>query len=253
MDPVYIVTGFLVGALVGFTGMGGGAVMTPILILVLGVAPTAAVGTDVFYAFFTKVAGGATHTLQRTVCWKTARWLWMGSVPGALIASALFSRMQDTLGAEFETIVARGLGIILIVTALAPFVAGRYKRTHEKDSPGRSAPVILVVTGFLVGILVTFTSVGSGVLVAAALFTIFPWMPAARVVGTDIVHAVVLLALVGGGHTLMGNVDYVLAGTLLIGSIPGVMLGSRLAVRAPEKPLRLAASLIMLAAGAKLV
>ncbi|MDH4184542.1 MAG: sulfite exporter TauE/SafE family protein [Nitrospinota bacterium] len=253
MDPAQTLTGFLVGVLVGFTGMGGGAVMTPVLIMVLGVAPSAAVGTDVFYAFFTKIAGAAAHGYQKTVCWKTVRWLWVGSVPGALIASALFSRLQGVLGADFDSMVAQGLGIILIITALAPFAAGRYRKAHE-GAPCRPADRrILAVVGFIVGFLVTFTSVGSGVLVAAAIFTLFPGMPAARVVGTDVTHAVALLAVAGAGHTLMGNVNFPLAGMLLIGSIPGVLLGSSLAARVPEKPLRLAASVIMFTAGAKLV
>jgi len=253
MDPVYSLTGFLVGVLVGFTGMGGGAIMTPVLITLLGVAPTAAVGTDVAYAFVTKIAGGAAHGWQRTVCWKTVKWLCAGSVPGALIAGAVFGRMQAALGQDFETIVARGLGFILIVTALAPFLAGRYREAHQMQMCRPAAPGILAGVGFLVGFMVTFTSVGSGVLVAAALFTLYPGMPAARVVGTDVVHAVALLGVAAAGHGMMGNVDYLLAGALLAGSIPGVLLGSVLAAKVPERPLRLAASAIMLTAGAKLI
>jgi hypothetical protein len=253
MELAQTLTGLLVGLLVGFTGMGGGSVMTPVLITLLGVAPTAAVGTDVFYAFFTKIAGGTAHGLQKTVCWKTVKWLWAGSVPGALIASALFSRIQGAMGHELDTMVAKGLGIILIITALAPFVAGKYRKAHEGAICRPAAPQILAGVGFIVGFLVVFTSVGSGVLVAAALFTLFPGMPAARVVGTDVTHAVALLGVAAVGHAMMGNVNYSLAGALMLGSIPGVLVGGTLAARVPERPLRLAASVIMFTAGAKLV
>lgn len=259
MDTAQVLAGFAVGALVGFTGMGGGAVMTPVLVLLLGVKPTIAVGTDVMYAAVTKIAGTATHSLQGTVHWRTVFLLAAGSLPGAVISSFAFHSLQARYGDALEPYIAKSIGVLLMITASIIILSkrGRSKNADNDDNDGGPSKgrdvFILPAAGFTVGALVTFTSVGSGTLVAATLFTMFPALRAAEIVGADIAHAALLLSVASAGHGLMGNLDWSLAGNLMAGSVPGVILGSRLVGAMPEKMVKTVAGGAMFFAGYALV
>lgn len=251
MDPNYAVTGLLVGILVGMTGMGGGALMTPLLILILGVKPTVAVGSDLAYAGITKIVGAVAHRKQRTVNVKLALRLAAGSAPGSLFGVWVLERFRAQLGEGAETIVVRALGAMLFVTAFVlifkthPKVAEWYRQI---DLKGRAEPRRLfwaTVIGFFLGFLVGVTSVGSGTLFGVVLLGVFG-LPAVRMVGTDIFHASILTVVAGLGHVIAGNVDYALVGSLLMGSVPGVMIGSRAAKRLPEKVMRPVLATILL-------
>ncbi|MGK7345506.1 MAG: sulfite exporter TauE/SafE family protein [Candidatus Nitrospinota bacterium M3_3B_026] len=259
MDATQILAGFAVGALVGFTGMGGGAVMTPVLILALGVRPTIAVGTDLIYAAVTKSAGTAAHGLQGTVHWRTVFLLAAGSLPGAAAGSVMFHSLQAAYGGALEPFIAKSIGVLLMVTAAVMILSKKGRRKDDVNNatgggaPGGGDVFILPAAGFMVGVLVTFTSVGSGTLVAATLFTVFPGLGAARIIGSDIAHAALLLSVASAGHGFMGNVNWELASNLVAGSVPGVLLGSRLAGAAPEKLIKATAGGAMFFAGYALV
>jgi hypothetical protein len=255
------VIGFFVGTLVGLTGVGGGTLMTPIMILMMGVPPTLAVGTDLLYAGATKSVGALIHGWQKTVCWRTVGLLVSGSIPGALLSGALFHQLQQTFGAEIEIVIGRGVGILLMVTALAVVLSTKAQKNTSAvglDADSGATPACkgqwtLPIIGFVVGTLVTFTSVGSGVLVAAALYTLLPGLGVARIVGTDVAHAAILIVVGASEHAGMGNVDYGLAFSLMAGSIPGVAIGSRFVTLVPEKVVKVTVSSVMMIAGIKLV
>jgi hypothetical protein len=259
MNFAYIVSGLSVGLLVGLTGVGGGSLMTPLLVFLFGFAPTTAVGTDLLFAAITKSGGVAVHHGNHgSVEWRIVRLLCMGSLPAALaVIAALeyFDIPRKTLAA----VMGNALGVALILTAFALFFRNRIKsratETDEHDS-GRfkrfQAPAT-IFTGLVLGVLVTLSSVGAGALGTVALFFLYPRLSTLRIVGTDLAHAIPLTAVAGLGHLHMGNVDFVLLGSLLIGSLPGIWVGSHLSAKIPEQFLRpLLASVLMLI-GAKFV
>jgi len=231
--------GFAVGMLVGLTGVGGGALMTPLLISSFGVPPQVAVGTDLLYASITKMAGGWRHHVSDHVDWPIVTRLAAGSLPAAalLLAVMTFSHIDTVTIAHWIRI---GLVVALPLSALAivlyPFVTRTAPREDKGDVPPRTLPTVLF--GVVLGLLVTLTSVGAGAIGVTVLAALYPMLPAKRLVGSDIAHAVPLTLLGGLGHLGLGNMDWGLLVALLCGSIPGILIGARLAGVAPEWLLR---------------
>ena len=232
--------GFAVGVLVGLTGVGGGALMTPLLISTFGVAPPVAVGTDLLYASITKTAGGWRHHLADHVDWPVVWRLAAGSLPAAMIVLAVIAMLPENSTNQLAHWIRMGLVVALPLSGLAivlyPFVTRKSPSNDKGDVPPRTAATVLF--GVLLGLLVTLTSVGAGAIGVTVLATLYPLLPARRLVGTDIAHAVPLTLIGGLGHLGLGNVDVGLLLALLGGSIPGILIGARLAGVAPEWLLR---------------
>ena len=253
MDPAIIIFGFGIGALVGMTGMGGGTLMTPLLILLFGVKPVTAIGTDIFYAAVTKTVGGWRHLRMGTVNIKLSLWLAAGSVPASVLGVWAIAILQSRVGEEkLDSIVYALLGGMLLMVGLITLARAlilsdlieeredfELKRRHKI-----AAVAIGVITGFIIGI----TSAGSGTVIAILLIAVFRLAPR-KVVGTDVFHAAILLWAAGIAHWVGGNVDFVLAGNILLGSIPGVIVGSHFAARAPVGFLRTALGVVLVASG----
>jgi uncharacterized membrane protein YfcA len=255
--PLVILFGFLVGILVGTTGVGGGSLMTPALILVFGTAPTTAIGTDLAYAAVTKTVGGWRHWRSGTVDMTIALWLAVGSIPGALGGVYVLHVLEDALGHDaFDDTLLKMVGIALLVTAvavLARTLLRRVKRERDTVQPFETRhKVAAVLVGVSVGFVLGLTSAGSGALIAVALIMLYRLKPR-RVVGTDVFHAALLLWVASIAHLVSGNVDLLLAGNILLGSVPGVWIGSGLATRLPEGTLRPALGTVLLAAGLALL
>ncbi len=258
MDWLYTVSGFAVGLIVGVTGVGGGSLMTPLLVLVFGVSPATAVGTDLLYASLTKTLGGWVHSRNGTVDWKIVGLLSLGSIPAALLTIALLKFLaldEKTL----RTLVTSVLSIALLLTATALLLKDWIRKIAQRDDGTvyqlhhRHLPAATVITGLIVGALVTVSSIGAGVLGTVALLFLYPKLTAVKVVGTDIAHAVPLTAVAGLGHMALGTVDFVLLGSLLLGSLPGIYLGSHLSAKVPEKVLRPVLAMMLLIIGIRLV
>lgn len=258
MDWMYTLSGFLVGLIVGVTGVGGGSLMTPLLVLIFGVSPATAVGTDLLYASLTKSLGGWVHSRRGTVDWKVVGLLGLGSLPAALITIGSLKYLaldEKTL----RTLVTSVLSVALLLTASALLLKGWIKKVAQRkdgtvyELHHRHLPAATIVTGAIVGTLVTISSVGAGVLGTVALLFLYPRMPAVKVVGTDIAHAVPLTAVAGIGHLVLGTVDIVLLGSLLLGSLPGIYIGSHLSAKVPEAILRRMLAAMLLIIGTKMV
>ncbi len=258
MDWLYTVSGFLVGLIVGVTGVGGGSLMTPLLVLFFGVSPATAVGTDLLYASLTKSVGGWVHGRNGTVDWKVVGLLSLGSFPAALATIALLKYLaldEKTL----RGLVTSVLSVALLATAAALLLKDWIRKVALRDDGTvyelhhRHLPAATIITGVVVGTLVTISSIGAGVLGTVALLFLYPRMAAVKVVGTDIVHAVPLTAVAGLGHMALGTVDFVLLGSLLLGSIPGIYIGSHLSAKVPEKVLRPILATMLLIIGTKMV
>ena len=251
---VYPLSGLVVGLLVGLTGVGGGSLMTPLL-LAFGVHPTTAVGTDLLYAAVTKTVGTGVHSASNTVDWRIVRRLAYGSVP----ATALTLLALSQLGAQSKEVtetIKFVLGIGLLVTAISIFfrrrLAAWVARKFGEPSDG-TARWLTIVSGVVLGILVSLSSVGAGALGVTVLIMLYPGIPLVRIVGSDIAHAVPLTLVAGAGHWLLGDVNWTLMGALLLGSIPGILAGSWLAPRMPEYGLRPALASVLTLVGANLV
>ena len=253
LSPVFPISGFLVGILIGLTGIGGGALMTPFLILVLGTRPIVAVGTDLAYGAVTKLVGALLHWRQGTVDLKLVGRLAIGSVPAGLAAVAALNAISRS-GADADEAVRRALGGVLILVAAV--LLSRVIGINFPDLPPRWRAALqgrgTVIVGALVGALVGFTSVGSGSLLVPFLMTIFP-LTAAQVVGTDVFHAAILVTATALGHAQGGSVDWGIAAGLLAGSIPGVALGTWMAPRMPAPALRVGLAGMLLVTGISLV
>jgi uncharacterized protein len=253
MDPLLIVFGLGVGLLVGLTGMGGGSLMTPLLILVFGVKPVTAVGTDLAYAAVTKTVGGWKHFRQRTVDVSLSTWMALGSVPAAIGGVYVLTLLEDAYGSSFDTILLAAVAAALLVTGAAvlaralflPRLTARERHTIELE---RRHKVSAVVLGVFVGFVLGVTSAGSGALIAVGLILVFRLVPT-RVVGTDVFHAAILLWAAAIAHLVAGNVNFALAGTILIGSVPGVWIGSHLSIRVPTASLRTALGIVLIGSG----
>jgi uncharacterized membrane protein YfcA len=247
--------GFVVGFLVGMTGMGGGALTTPVLILWVGVRPVVAVGTDLLFLAALKVVAAWAHHKWGNVDWRLVKLLALGSVPGAVVGLLLLSGLRGISEEATDAGVTRLLGLVLIVAAMAVlvqfFLGERRLRlpfSGGDDTAHAPTPRPIIVLGFVVGVLVSMTSVGGGSLVVASL-VIFHRLSGRRIVGTDLAHALVLSAVATVGHIGMGSVIWVLALNLLVGAIPGVLLGSRATIRVPERGLRAIMGSALLVAG----
>jgi uncharacterized membrane protein YfcA len=258
MDWLYTVSGFAVGLIVGITGVGGGSLMTPLLVLFFGVSPAVAVGTDLLYASLTKTMGGWVHGRNGTVDWKVVGLLSLGSFPAALSTIALLKYLNlDEL--TLRSLVTNVLSVALLSTAMALLLKDQIRKlARRKDGTvyelhHRYLPGATIATGVVVGTLVTVSSIGAGVLGTVALLFLYPRMAAVKVVGTDIVHAVPLTAVAGMGHMALGTVNFVLLGSLLLGSLPGIYIGSHLSAKVPEKILRPVLATMLLVIGLRMV
>lgn len=238
----YAVSGLAVGFVVGLTGVGGGALMTPLLVLGFGVHPAAAVGTDLLYAGITKACGTAVHHFGRSIDWRVTGLLAAGSLP-ATVATLLVLRHYEIGTGRVAPVIIDMLGVALLLTAASLALRGAILRWLRGRSTGIGNParaVATVATGATLGVLVSLTSVGAGALGVTVLVLLYPQLSPVRIVGTDIAHAVPLALAAGLGHWALGTVDFGLLASLLTGSLPGVALGSLLAPRLPERALRLA-------------
>jgi len=254
-DPLYVGSGFAVGFLVGMTGVGGGSLMTPLLILLFGIHPATAVGTDLLYAASAKTVGTLVHATARTVDWAIVGLLAIGSVP-ATIATILVLSQFDLQSASAQHVITLTLGAVLLLTA-AFLILGRKVRERYADRlqalDPRQVRRLTVVLGLVMGVLVTTTSVGAGAIGVTVLLLLHPNMPAGRVVGSDIAHAVPLTLLAGAGHWYLGSINWGLLSTLLIGAVPGIILGSYLATRTRDAVVRFALASVLLIVGLRLM
>jgi len=250
-QPIYAIAGFAIGMLVGMTGVGGGSLMTPVLILLFGIHPATAVGTDLLYAAVTKTAGSVVHGFNRTVDWAVVGRLAAGSVPMTVLTIVALSYV-DINGAAARELIAGVLTVALFVTALTLIfrdkIIGRYAARIGSLAPKRIA-TITVGVGAVLGVLVSISSVGAGAIGVTALILLYPKLPTARIVGSDIAHAVPLTLVAGIGHWFLGSINLDVLASLLLGSVPGIVLGSYAAARIPEFALRivLAAALVVVA------
>jgi len=255
VELLYPASGFGVGVLVGMTGVGGGSLMTPLLILLFGIHPVSAVGTDLLYAAATKTGGSLIHGLARTIDWKIVGLLASGSVPATAICLFVLSHF-DLSGGAARALITTALGVALYLTALVLIFRRRILASYASRfgdlSPARTA-LLTVLVGATLGILVSISSVGAGAMGVTALIVLYPQLPTSRIVGTDIAHAVPLTLVGGIGYWILGSIDWHLLGLLLIGSIPGIFVGSYLATRVPETALRLVLSATLIAVATRLL
>jgi uncharacterized membrane protein YfcA len=253
MDPAIVLFGLGIGVLVGMTGMGGGSLMTPLLILIFGISPTTAIGTDIFYAAVTKTVGGWRHLKLKTVNMDLVKWLALGSVPSAVGGVALVSWLQTQIGeARLEELVYAVLGGTLLMVGVITLARALILRNliDERDrfEVERRHKIAAVVIGATTGFVIGITSAGSGTVIAILLIAVYRLSPK-KVVGTDVFHAAILLWAAGIAHWVGGNVDFVLAANILLGSIPGVVIGAALSDRAPQGFLRTSLGLVLIGSG----
>ncbi len=241
VQPLYSSSGFAVGLLVGLTGVGGGSLMTPILILLFGIHPASAVGTDLLYAAATKTAGSLVHGYNRTVDWRVVRRLATGSVPATALTILALS-FVNLNGAMARDLIPGLLTVALFFTALTFVFRDQIVRllwVQIGRMSGRRVAGLTVAVGAILGVLVSISSVGAGAIGVTALILLYPRLPIARIVGSDIAHAVPLTLVAGLGHWWLGSIDLHLLIPLLLGSVPGIVLGSYVVTRVPETALRL--------------
>jgi uncharacterized protein len=255
IDPLYVTSGFGVGLLVGMTGVGGGSLMTPLLILLFGVHPATAVGTDLLYAAATKAGGSAVHGLARSIHWPAVIRLGSGSIPASIVTLVVLWQLHLD-GATARSLVNVVLCFALLLTAASlifrkAIMESFRWRLQQLDAETSARATVLV--GAALGVLVSISSVGAGAVGVTALLLLYPQLPMARIVGSDIAHAVPLTLIAGIGHWAMGAVDWPLMGVLLTGSLPGIVIGSYFATRVPETALRLLLAVTLIVVAGKLV
>ena len=251
----FTLTGLLIGMLVGLTGMGGGSLMTPVLVILFGVNPTVAIGSDIAHGAIFKTVGAIQHRRMGNVRAQLAGWMLLGSAPMSLVGVWLADWLQDHYGDDIESVMGQVLGAALLFGCAGLIAKSliRGKEIEDDNLPLTSRDKLAaVLIGFFGGFIVGLTSVGSGVFFGLTLLVLFP-LRAHKVVGTDIFHAAALLYVAGLGHWLSGNVDLSIVGWLLLGSIPGVLLGGHLTLSIPEQPLRLLLASVLGLAGLKLI
>ncbi len=253
MDPAIVLFGLGIGVLVGMTGMGGGSLMTPLLILIFGIQPTTAIGTDIFYSAITKTVGGWRHFRMKTVNMELVKWLAMGSVPAAVSGVVLVSFVQDQVGEDrLNELVYAVLGGTLLMVGIIQLTRALILRglIEERDrfEVERRHKVAAIIIGATTGFVIGITSAGSGTVIAILLIAIYRLAPK-KVVGTDVFHAAILLWAAGIAHWVGGNVDLGLAGEILLGSVPGVVIGAALSDRAPQAFIRTALGVVLVGSG----
>lgn len=253
MDPAIIFFGLGVGVLVGMTGMGGGSLMTPLLILIFGIQPTTAIGTDIFYSAVTKTVGGWRHLRMKTVNMELVKWLALGSVPAAVSGVALVSVLQDHIGeARLDSLVYAVLGgtllMVGVITLTRALILRNLVEERDRFDVERRHKVAAIAIGATTGFVIGITSAGSGTVIAILLIAVYRLAPR-KVVGTDVFHAAVLLWAAGIAHWIGGNVDFVLAANILLGSVPGVVIGASLSSRAPQGFIRTSLGVVLVGSG----
>jgi hypothetical protein len=254
IDPLYSLSGFAVGFLVGMTGVGGGSLMTPLLILLFGIHPATAVGTDLLYAAATKTGGSLVHGWARSIHWPLVARLACGSLPASVVTLTLLWRLNlnDEVARSLINLVL--CGALFLTAATLVFrkaIMNRYRHLFDRLSPGNTS-LVTVLVGIVLGALVSISSVGAGAVGVTALLLLYPRLPMARIIGSDIAHAVPLTLVAGMGHWLTGAVDWHLIGSLLVGSLPGIVIGSYSAIRVPETALRLVLATTLVVVASKL-
>ncbi len=254
MDLIAVLSGFCVGAIVGMTGVGGGSLMTPLLLSVFKLNPATAIGTDLWFAAVTKLAGAVSHHRAGHVDWRITTWLLAGSIPASLATVALMHHTGLTKG--WADALTLSLGIALLLTA----VTVAFRRTWQalgaklqRWIPERRKTLLTVLCGLLLGILVSLSSIGAGAIGATLIMLLHPRLEAHRVVGTDIAHAVPLTLVAGIGHASLGHVNWDLLAALLVGSIPGIWLGAQLTRKMPERLVRTLLCAALVTAGLKVI
>lgn len=254
MDWVAIASGFGIGAIVGMTGVGGGSLMTPLLISVFKLNPAVAIGTDLWFAALTKLGGSVAHHRHGHVDYGITRRLLMGSIPASLATIAMMHFTGITKG--WASALTFSLGIALLLTAVTVAYRQAWHALGlklEKWLPARRQAALTVASGVLLGVLVSLSSIGAGAVGATLILLLYPRLPAQRLVGTDIAHAVPLTLVAGIGHASLGHVDWGLLAALLFGSLPGIWLGARLTKSMPERIVRTLLCLSLVAAGLKVI
>lgn len=260
IDLGYVIAGFFVGTIVGLTGVGGGSLMTPLLIFFFGVKPYMAIGTDLLFAAFTKMGGTLSFARQRIVPWRVVGLLSLGSIPASLMTIGIL-RWVGPADPQVQSVMTSTLGLALLLTAAAMFykaVRGKQLPRHLSgaDEVRATAPrhwSLPLLFGALIGSLVTLTSVGAGAIGVSVLLILYPLLPLPRIVAADIAYAVPLTLVAGLGHASLGSVDWPLLAKLLAGSLPGIWLGSRLTHHTPDRVIRSLLSVLLAWAGTKLV
>ncbi|RWQ71096.1 sulfite exporter TauE/SafE family protein [Bacillus cereus] len=254
MDISILIMGLLIGWLVGVTGVGGAALLTPILILI-GISPTIAVGTDLVYNSITKLFGSIQHWRQKNINYQLVIYLAIGSVPSAIIAVTSLHFFEFSNGLQ-EQIIKHSLGYVLVIVAcitlINTFLNPEKQNNSLKNKSISEKRELTIIIGGILGFIVGLTSIGSGSLFAIAMMFLYR-LRTSELVGTDIAHAFILVSIVGTLNASMGNVDYWMVGNLLLGSVPGVLMGSNIAIKIPDKPLRVLVSFIILISGIKLI
>jgi hypothetical protein len=257
IDAAYAMAGALTGFVVGLTGVGGGALMTPILLIFFGVPPTTAIATDLWFAAITKLVGARVHHTNGNVDWQVAKRLWLGSLPVALLIVVIVSLGVQVAKVDWLT---KAIGVVVLITAIGLLVAPKlvaYAKGRCIDQPERFKaiqPALTVMSGGVLGLCVALTSVGAGALGSAMLLFLYPLrMTPHRLVATDIVHAIPLAMVAGFGYLVAGMVDWWMLASLLVGSIPTVILGSLLAGKIPGRGIQIALALVLIAAGIKVL
>jgi uncharacterized membrane protein YfcA len=255
VSPLYSLSGFGVGLLVGMTGVGGGSLLTPLLILMFGIHPSTAVGTDLLYAAATKSGGTVVHGLNKTVDWRVVRRLAAGSIPATALTLLVLFRL-DIASASARGLITTVLACALLLTSAVLIfrkkILALYANRVGKLDPRRTE-ILTIATGAVLGVLVSISSVGAGALGVTALIILYPNLPAARIVGSDIAHAVPLTLIAGIGYWIMGGVDWQLLGLLLVGSLPGIVIGSYFSVRVPDGALRVILAVTLIVVATKLL
>jgi uncharacterized membrane protein YfcA len=254
LEAKLVLAGLAIGALVGLTGMGGGSLMTPLLVF-LGVPPVKAVGTDLAYAAITKTFGAWRHHAMQNVDYRLAGWLALGSVPASVTGVFVLDRLKDAMGDRLDDLVQQGLGVALIVVGVALVVRLLWRPLGLPAEPRELTTrtrVLAVAIGAVFGFALGFTSVGSGTFFGMAMMLVFP-MSASRIVGTDVFHAALLVFAAAGAHVVSGNVEFGTVGWILIGSLPGILIGAHFTGRAPERALRIGLGVTLALAGLALL
>lgn len=241
MDISYIISGFAVGLLVGMTGVGGGSLMTPLLTLLFGIQPSVAVGTDLAFASITKSAGTLTHRVRGTIRWDIVKRLCTGALPAALVTTLLlnhYGALDPSLGQVIRYSIAFSVMLTVVAILFKPRLLAWVNASPSRQLDGRALASVTVAAGAILGALVTVSSIGAGAVGATVIVMLYPKLSSAEVAGTDIAYAVPLTAIAAAGHWWLGSINFALLGALLIGSVPGITLGSWVARAVPERFLR---------------
>lgn len=258
MDFSFTIIGFIVGFVIGMTGVGGGSLMTPILVLGFGIKPAIAVGTDLLYAAITKSGGVFVHHKHGNIQWNILKLLFIGSIPASLCSILIIKKLDDA-GVNYDDLIMTTLSVALILTGSFLICRNQLRRLSKKENfttikllHRKLRKPITIFSGALIGVLVTISSVGAGVIGAAFLFFLYPRYKAIKIVATDLAHAIPITTIAGIGHAHIGTVDFVLLGSLIIGSLPGIYLGSHFGTFLPDKIMRPILACMLLGIGVRL-